>query len=641
MADLMNIGRSGVLAAQERLQVTSNNIANAGTEGYSRQVAEQRTSQSLFLAGKFVGTGSYVADVTRVYNSYSARELHLSVSQLANAKTSYAKADELNQVFSVSGDAIPESLNNAFNAINNMADIPSDLSARDNVLVALGQLSGSFDTMAESLTSQLRQTNEQVITTVDRVNAITKELADINSQMQKVAGKDLQLLDYQNQLITELSDYVQVNVIEQEQGVKSVMMGGAAMLVSGPNQLELGTTDGDPVRHELRYTIDTGSQKITLDGRNVGGQLQALADYRDNVLLPAERDLGKMALGIADSMNRTQANGFDLNGNVGQNLFADINSAEMAIGRSASSGNNAGGTETRVFIDDIDQLTGGKYTMSFDGANYQLTDEHGATSTMVQDPSDPTRYSSAEGFSVVMDTSGGAPVAGDKWAIMPTANAAKGLNLKIEDPKLLAAAGYSIETSTGDGQASLLSVDRTHANFPSGEVSLSVTPNDPLSVPPGQNTYQVTDPDGNVLDNGVYTGNTVNAMGFEVQIDNNTTASSGFSMNLDFAVGDNANAVEMGKIPNIKLLDGGKSTLIDTFQGVITEVGSQAAAAEVGMNSAQAVFAQAQNRVESESGVNLDEEAANLLRFQQAYQASARIMTVAQETFDTLFTSLR
>ncbi|WP_028110197.1 flagellar hook-associated protein FlgK [Ferrimonas futtsuensis] len=641
MADLMNIGRSGVMAAQKQMQVTSNNIANVGTEGYSRQVAEQRTSQSLFIAGSFVGSGTYVADVKRIYNSYAMRELHLSTSQLSYANMSWRKADELNQVFSVSGDAIPESMNNAFKAINNMADIPNDLSARDNVLVSLGQLEGAFDTVAEGLTSQLRQTNEQVQVTVDRVNAITTELADINGQLMKVEGKDLQLLDYQNQLITELNDYVQVNVIEQDFGVKSVMMGGAAMLVSGPNQLELGTTDGDPVRHELRYTVDTGQNKITLDGRDVGGQLQALMDYRDNVLLPAERDLGKMALGLADAMNQAQANGFDLDGNVGQDLFADINSPEMSIGRSASSGSNAGGTEVGVNIDDVGALTGGKYTLVWDGANYQMTDEYGKTSTLTADPDNANRFVSAEGFSIIQDTSGGAPVAGDKWALMPTANAAKGLSLQIDNPRALAAAGYTKETTAGDGEATLVSVDRTNAAFPSGEVNLSITPNDPTSAPPGQNTYTMTDKDGNALANGVYTGDTISALGFSVKIEDNTTATSSFKLNMDFAVGDNANAVAMGNIPNLKLQDGGKSTLADTFQGIITEVGSQAAAQEVARTSAQAVYDQALNRVESESGVNLDEEAANLMRFQQAYQASARVMTVAKETFDTLFNSLR
>ncbi|TKB47253.1 flagellar hook-associated protein FlgK [Ferrimonas sediminicola] len=641
MADLMNIGRSGVMSAQKQLQVTSNNIANVGTPGYSRQVVEQRTSESLFIAGSFVGTGSYVADVKRIYNSYAMRELHLATSQVSYANMSWRKADELNQVFSVSGDAIPESMNNAFKAINNMADIPNDLSARDNVLVALGQLAGSFDTVSEGLTSQLRQTNEQVQVTVDRVNAITAELADINGQLMKVGGQDLQLLDYQNSLITELSDYVQVNVIEQDYGVKSVMMGGAAMLVSGPNQLELGTTDGDPVRHELRYTVDTGQNKITLDGRDVGGQLQALMDYRDNVLLPAERQLGKMALGIADAVNTAQANGFDLDGKVGQNLFADINSPEMSIGRSATSGSNAGGTEMVVNIDDTNRLTGGKYTLQWDGANYQLTDEYGTTSTLTVDPADPNRFVSADGFSIIQDTSGGAPVAGDKWALMPTASAAKGLNLIVDDPRALAAAGYTKETTAGDGEATLASVDRNNPALPAGEVNLSITPNDPLSAPPGQNTYTMTDADGNPLATGVYTGDTISALGFSVKVEDNTTATSSFKLTLDFAVGDNSNAVAMGKIPTQKLQDGGKSTLADTFQGIITEVGSQAAAQEVAMTSAQAVFAQAQNRVESESGVNLDEEAANLIRFQQAYQASARIMTVAKETFDTLFSSLR
>ncbi|MBY6224709.1 flagellar hook-associated protein FlgK [Ferrimonas balearica] len=636
MADLMSIARSGVLAAQKQMGVTSNNIANVGTEGYNRQVAEQRTSESTHIAGHFLGTGTYVSDVKRIYNDYAQRELSLSISQHSQAETRFGKMSELDQLFSIVGKAVPNSLNTLFENVNNLVDMPSDLGVRENLLTSAGQLTAAFNSLGQELEGQVRQVNQQLDGVVDRVNAITAELADINLQLQKVNGQDLQLLDQQDRLINELAEYVQVNVIPQDMGVKSVMAGGSIMLVAGETPMQLGLTSGDPITHETRLTGTSGDQTVVLGTSAVGGEMQALMDYRNQDLAGAIQKLGVMALGVADAFNQSQAAGFDLDGNVGQNLFSDINSPNMTIGRVAVYAGNTGTQALGVEIDDTSALTGGRYDLSFDGTDYQITDQYGTTTTLSADPNDATRLIGPDGFSLRVGA--GTPAAGDKWTLTPSAGAAASIEVVMDNPRGLAAAGYGLETVTGNGEATLLAVDRTNPNLPgNGEV---MTIDVDYSTTPSP-TYSISDSQGNALATGAFTGNQIDALGFSLALDPDTATGDQFSLDISFGPGDNRNAVNMAGLATAKIMGGGNATMTDVYEGITTSVGGQTRAAEVALDSAETVKMQATERVAAESGVNLDEEAANLMRFQQAYQASARIMTVAKETFDTLFAAVR
>ncbi|SHI09152.1 flagellar hook-associated protein FlgK [Ferrimonas marina] len=634
MADMMSIARSGILAAQQRLGVTSNNIANVGTDGYNRQVVEQQTQQSQLLGGHFVGTGTYVADIKRVYNEYAQRELVLANSELSQAETQYTKLSELDQVFSVVGQSIPNSLNNLFENVNNLADMPTDLAVRENMLTSAGQLASAYVSFSSELRNQLVLQNDQIDGVVSRVNAITEELANINEQLQKLQGNDLQLLDQQDRLITELSEFVQVNIIPQENGVKSLMAGGSVMLVAGENAMQLGTTAGDPDPLQTRLTGTIGSQTVILSNNDLGGQLQGLFDYREGELAMATARTDMMALGMADAFNTAQGNGFDLNGDVGQNLFTDINDPVLVDGRAMRFEGNSGTMQLDVMIDDTLPLTGDTYTLSFDGANYSMVDGEGGSVALTVDPNDANRLISPDGFSIHLSTTGVAQ-AGDKWQITPTKGAASKMATQITEPRELAAAGYGLETLSGSGEASLKSVDRANPGFPAiGEV-LTVT------ADPTAGTFNITDSSGTTVASGAITGNQISALGFVLELDDATASGDQFSLDLSFGPGDNNNAVAMAGLASAKLMESGDMTLTDVYQEITTTVGGRARAAETAVASATAVQAQAQSRVEAESGVNLDEEAADLMRFQQAYQASARIMTVAKETFDTLFNSVR
>lgn len=637
--DLLNIARSGVLASQSQLAITSNNIANANTEGYNRQVVSQSSLESQKLGSKFYGTGTYVSDVKRVYNDYAARELRIGKTGVSESKTTHSKMSELDQLFSQVGKVVPASLNSFFAGINSLADTPDDKGLRDALLTNAKGLSNSVNQMQKHLNNQMTQTNGQITAVTSRINEISKELGNINREVMKSQGQDMQLLDKQDALILELSEYAEVNVVPLESGAKSVMLGGSIMLVSGEVSMEIGTSPGDPHGEELQITASAGGKSLVVDASKLGGQLGALVDYRDNTLIPSELELGQFALGVADVFNQAQSQGFDLNGQVGANIFTDINDPSMQLGRVGALSTNTGNANLSVNIDNVGSLTGSSYELSFTApSNYELKDSNTGNITALV--LNGNTLEGADGFSI--DIASGVLASGDKFEIRPTSNAASALSVTMTDGKGIAGAAPNISADTansGNTSIKLVSIDnRNAANFPVTDAELTFEI-EPSAVPP---TFEVFDAQGVSMGAAAaYTPPNITANGFTFEVDSTATTKDRFTFDLSLVAGDNSNFVNMAALSESKTMNGGKTTLMDVFENTKLDVGSKTKAAKTAMGSAGAIYTQAYNRIQSVSGVNLDEEAASLLRFQQAYQASARIMTTATEIFNTLLTSLR
>ena len=636
--DLLNIARTGVLSAQSQLGVTSNNIANANTQGYHRQVAEQSSLGNQRLGGNFLGTGTYISDVKRIYNDYAARELRIGQTSVSEAQTSQVKLNELDQLFSQIGKSVPQGLNDLFAGLNSLADLPDDLGIRGSVLGSANQLASSLNQMQSHLDGQMKQTNDQISGITDRINEIGKELGHINQELMKSQGEDMSLLDKQDALIQELSQYSQVNVIPLETGAKSVMLGGAVMLVSGEVSMSIGTTAGDPYPGELRVTSSAGSATMVIDPKQMGGQLGALFEFRDDTLVQAQLEVGQLTLGVADAFNQAQSQGFDLNGALGQNIFTDINDPSMSVGRVGGLSNNTGNANLRVNIDDTGALTGASYDLTFTApATYELKDTSTGAVTPLTLNGAGDELSGGDGFTIHIDS--GSFADGDKFEVRPSAGAAAGIKVEMTDPKGVAAAGPKVTADTsnsGNTQIEIVSIDRNNANLPLTGSELT------YQIDPVANTFTVFDASGTLVSAAApYTPPTITSNGFSFDVDTTATSTESFTFDFAFAQGDNSNVVSMAKLSEAKLMNSGGSTLSDVYEETKLVVGSKAKSAAVAVGSAEAVYSQAYNRVQSESGVNLDEEAGNLIRFQQAYQASARIMTTASEIFDTLFNSVR
>ncbi len=642
--DLLNIATSGVMTSQSQLAVTSNNIANANTEGYHRQVATQVTYQSQKLGDTYFGAGSYVNDVKRIYNQYAVRELQIGQSNLSEAQTTQAKLNELDSLYSNIGKIVPQGLTDFYGSLNSLSDLPDDIGVRQSTLVSAEQLATSINRMQTQLDSSLKQTNEQIAGITDRINEISTELAALNLEIAKGDGNDLQLLDKQDSLLQELSKYTQVNTTDLGRGAKSVMIGGSTILVSNEIAMQVGTKPGDPnpLTTSLTTTINNTTQ--TIDGANMGGELGALFKFRDNDLAKATNELGQLALGIADTFNKAQADGFDLDGKIGKNIFVDINDPSLTATRVGAHSANAGTASLSVNIDDAGKLTGSAYELRYTAgapASYDLIDSQTGNTTALT--LNGSQLQGADGFTINIDS--GTFANGDRFEINPTSGAASGLKVTMTDPRGLAAAsGPSVTPAAGNSgntSVTVTSIDnRSATNFPVEGSELTFVLNTTA------NTYDVIDASGTTITAGAAlpAGNpkTVTSNGFTFEIDSSAAATAdSFTFDLSFAKGDNTNVAAMTKLSETKNMDGGSATLNDVFETTKQDIGSSTKAAKVRADSAQTIYSQAYERDQSTSGVNLDEEAANLMRFQQSYQASARIMTTATQIFETLFNSTR
>ncbi|WP_299008955.1 flagellar hook-associated protein FlgK [uncultured Shewanella sp.] len=641
--DLLNIARTGVQAAQSQLAVTSNNITNANTEGYNRQVASQSSLDAQSFGGNFYGTGTYISDVKRIYNDYAVKELRIGQTAVSAAQTRYTKASQLDQLYSSAGQATVQGLNDLYTSVNSLADSPDDLGLRTNVLAQAEQLASSMSQMHTSLDGQMQQTNDEIVAITERVNAISSEIANINNELMKSTGDNAQLLDAQDNLIKELSEYAQVNVVELDTGAKSVMLGGSVMLVSGEVAMSLTTTQGDPFPDDINILAaadNKGSSDVShikVNIASLGGTLGALADFRDDVLTPAALELDQMALGISDAFNSLQAQGLDLNGVLGQNLFTDINAPQMAFGRVGPLSDNTGSASLSVSIHDASALTGTEYKLVFTSpSSYELTDMNsGKTSSLTLNGN---TLEGGNGFSLDIDS--GTLASSDTFMLRPTAGAASGFDLVMSSPAAIASARPKVtpdEVNSGNTRLTLTSIDDTNAvGFPVTGAELT------FSIDLSANTFEVFDVDGVSLGGAVnYTPPSISAYGFSFDIDSSATGTEVFTFDLSQSAGDNTNLVQMAALSELKLMNGGQDTLTDVYENTKLAIGSETKTADVESTAADAVYAQAYDRVQSTSGVNLDEEAANLMRYQQAYSASAKIMTVATEIFDTLYNSLR
>ena len=634
--DLLNIARNGVLTSQSQLAVTSNNIANANTAGYHRQVATQSSLDARQLGGEYYGSGSYVSDVKRIYNDFAARELRIGQSTRSEAETSYSKLSQLDQLFSEIGKSVPNSLNDMFAQFNGLVDLPDDMGSRTTVLSSATQMAQSINQMQNHLDDQLKNTNGEIASSVEQLNELSSELAKINLELRENGGENNQLLDRQENIIQEMSKFGNVSVIPLDGNAKSVMLGGNTMLVTGELATKLDVQPGNPFPNDTRIVAKIGDTAVPVNGNNLGGSLGASFQYRNDSLFTAQQELGQFALGVADAFNKTQAEGVDLNGNLGQPIFTDINDPSMKFGRVGDNPENTGTAALSVNIDDVSALSGNEYQLTYDGADYKLTNsETGAEQTLTLSG---TTLTGADGFSVEIET--GAMASGDNFTIRPNAGAAAGINVTMVDPKEIAVGSPDSYIAAADGNSEntnikITGLDRANASFQS-----PVTVNIDTSVSP--TTFEMLDKDGNSIATGNPTGTppTISALGVTLEVDSTASETSSFTLDFTPKPGDNTNAVKLAGLSEEKLMNGGSSTLIDVFQDTKQDVGSQAKGAEIRLVSADAVYQQAYSRVQSESGVNLDEEASNLLRFQQSYQASARVMTTAQQVFDTLFNAI-
>ncbi len=632
MVDILRTAVSGLMAAQRTLATTGHNIANANTPNYSRQRVDLVSRVPQQETGHFVGRGVDVAGITRAYDTFLTQQVRNHDASAGELRT----LDELiGQIEGIVGDAdsgVSPLMQNFFAAVQDVADAPDSAAARE-VMISRGEALAAEFQSANGHLNQLRDfVNGGLRDSVGQINALADAIAAVNrdivARQSGVVTPPNDLLDQRDRLLEDLSQLVQVRAVPQQDGALNVFIGSGQSLVVGHEVAHLDVTRSaaNPKNVEIRHANQApGSDLSTyLVGGKVGGYLS----FRRDVLEPTQNKLGLLAIGVSETFNAQHRQGIDLNGAFGGDFFQA--GAPQAIPHS----NNGGTATLAVIAANVGELKSSDYQLSFNGSDYtlvRLADKEivasGATVPIVVD-----------GLSI--DITAGTAVAGDRFLIQPTQQGAAGFDVVLNNGAEIAAAS-PIRTATDIG------------NLGSGTISAGATldaanPDLRRSVElrfSDATTFDVIDvATGTAVATGqsYVAGGSIAFNGWEVTIGGAPQAGDSFQIVDNIGgVGDNRNALALAGLQSSRTLLDGSGSYQDVHGQLVAEVGARGSRTRSTLQSQEALLEQARNARDSVSGVNLDEEAADLLRFQQAYEASAQLIRVADSLIDTLLGMVR
>lgn len=667
---LLNIGMSGLSASHASLVTTGNNISNVDTVGYSRQQTVQNSKSSIQYGNVFIGTGTTLADVRRVYNSYLDAQLQTSTSLNSDAQAYLGQATQVDKLLSDSGTGVTKTLQAFFSSLQTLAGNSNDNAARQALLTNAQGLSGRFNSISQQLKQQGTYINDQLGSMAQQVNKLASTVAAYNKKISDVSGSGgtpNELLDQRNETIRQLNELVGTQVTETE-GRMDIYLGSGQPLVVGDtvNKLRVAADPADPTRSSV--IMDRTGSSIDITNVMSGGEMGGLLRYRNDVLTPAVNGLGRIAMVVADQVNKQLGQGLDQNGNFGAALFNNINSAAAISQRSIANANNdpASGN-LNVTIQDTSKLAASDYQVTFTSATgysvRRLSDNTdmgtftlGATPTPVID-----------GFSLSLNA--GPVNAGDTFKITPTRSSAADMATVMTDTKTLATAAPLTSTKAAGndgtgavGQPTLSTSLDIYDPVQRLEVQAAVKASMPVRMLMTSATaYEVFDAKGTSIGTGSivpgqnndlnisvpYTDAGGAAKTFKVAMTVSGSPASGDSFNVAMTGAsstDNRNAQALLGLQS-KATIGATATspgvsFTEAYGGLVTTVGSLTKQGQLDATATDTIVTGARNARDSLSGVDLDEEAGNLTKYQQYYTASSQIIKTAQEIFSTLINAL-
>nr|WP_294864708.1 flagellar hook-associated protein FlgK [uncultured Pseudogulbenkiania sp.] len=590
---IFSIGVSGLNAAQGALTVTSHNISNVNTAGYTRQVTQQAARYPQSASYGFIGQGVDLTHVNRVYDDYLTQQV-----QSAQATDSYysGQLDFLKQVDSLMADStvgVSPSLQDFFGSLQTLSSDPSAIPSRQTAINNAQALATKFRTLDGQLQEMASGVSTRIKASVDTINGLASQIADLNQRISGLTVKTSggttlsapnDLLDQRDQAILELNKQVKASVVPQSDGSYSVFIGNGQTLVLGnqANQLATQPDPADPQQLQLVYQSTSGSNTVIPTSLIQGGALGGLFDFRDNTLTEARTRLGNLAIDFATAINYQQQLGLDLNGQPGQPLFTDLSA--------------------------------------------YASDPRGAASALQVTMTDP------KGLATASNLKPGSP------AVSPTGS---GLTISGVYSTLPGNYGWSSASAAGAPDVT------AHPSYNLTSLSIdSTTMTATVVNGAGPTTYNVV-PQPNV-ENGykLVSGSPAVDAGIAFKLSGQLTTGLTLSVVPNAApigAGDNANLLEMTKLQTRPLVDDDRAdtsssltSFASHYASMVSYVGSVTNEVAVTSTAQTNVLQEAQKARDAISGVNLDEEAANLIKYQQAYQASSKVIQIAQQLFSSL-----
>jgi flagellar hook-associated protein 1 FlgK len=621
---IYSLGVSGLNAAQAGLVTTGHNITNASTPGYHRQAIQQSALLPLRTGSGFFGQGVQVDTVVRAYSQFLESSLSQAQAQASYYTAYHTQMTQIDNVVADSNAGLSPALQAFFSAAQAVAVNPPDMAARQSMLSAGSTLAARFNSLAGRFDELQASVNSQLTSAVTSANSLAVQIAALNNSIlntQKNANQPPNdLLDQRDALVAQLNQLVGGSVVRQSDGTINVSIGNGQNLVVGSQSMTLAavTSPEDPQRVEIAY--GSGGNAImfgpsTFQAGSIGGLLA----FRVNDLDSAQNALGRVAAGLTQTLNDQHRLGQDLNGAAGANFFAPL--SPVVLGNL----NNAGTAVVAASISDVSALATSDYRLSYNGANYAVTRVSDNTTTTYA-----SMPQTVDG--VTISIASGTLVSGDSFLIEPTRNAARNMAMSLRDPAMIAAAA-PVRTAAA-------SANTGSAAISAGVVNAPPPPNanllQPVSITfTAAGTFDVTGL-GTTNPTGVaYTpGAAITYNGWTVEITGTPAAGDVFTIVPNSGgVADGRNALLLTGLQTQNTLSGGNANFQGAYSQMVSQVGNKTQQVDAMRQTQSTLVSDASVAQQSLSGVNLDEEAANLLRYQQAYQAAGKMMQIAETLF--------
>ncbi|CAM3630184.1 flagellar hook-associated protein FlgK [Paracidovorax anthurii] len=639
---LLNVGARALLANQVALQTAGHNIANVNTAGYSRQTVSLQTVQGQFTGGGYIGQGVDVQTILRNHNELLTRQAAAANSAQTADKTRAERLSQLQDVFSGGTSGLGASITDMLNSLKDVVSAPTDITARTVSITRMDETAARMRSAADRIDEIQYTVKEQLTSDVNAINSLTKQMANVNEQIARVKGNGQtpnDLLDQRDQIIREINQYVQTTQVAADDGTIGLFVAGSQPLVLGTTATPLAVEESSlfPGSGQLKlYFSPAGAKPIELDDNMLaGGEISGLLRFHNTDVAEGRNLLGRMAQAIGMTMNAQHKLGLTLDGQAGKDLFS-VSTSMPGYTNGTAAGNVTFTDATKFAASDYEV----RFTTPPAGQVVRLSDGKATAFT------DLTNLAGQQidGLNFNLTAAG---AAGERVLFKPFSSAASNIQAQVLSPRDLAAASpvNAAMGTTNNGSLQLSSVQATSSTFTApptpGGVTLTFTAGPPT-------TYAVTGsttPASGTSGLAYTAGQPITIDGWEITLKGTPGTGDTVTVGnaLDPQYGDaytrNAgNASALDALGDVKMFD--EATMSDGYAGLMAQVGTRTQSAKYASDVSATIATNLERDRTAVSGVNLDEEAAKLIQYQQAYQASAKVLQIAQSIFDSLIQTM-
>ena len=652
---LLAIGKTGLYAAQAALATTGHNIANANVAGFSRQTVVQATSAALDTGVGFLGTGTEIAQIKRYSDNFLNTQVRSAQASTSGLESYYSQIKQIDNLLADTTSGLSPAMQGFFKGVQDMAANRASVPSRQAMLSSAETLATRLQDLDSRLGEIRSGVNGEIEASVTAINTYGAQIAKLNEQISNFASSATRppndLLDQRDQVVLELNKFVKATVTQGDNSSLTISIGNGQPLVVGNDSFQLAAmvSPTDLTRLEVGYQVGT-KVAVLPDGALSGGKLGGVLEFRTETLDKAQSALGKIAIGMAFEFNAQHQLGLDQNGNPGQPFF---NVAPAFVGASI---NNAKGTpadpaaELAAKVTDPSKLKDSDYEVTFNGTSYKVVRQSdNAEVGTVTPAADGTATFEVDGVEFNFKNNARNK---DTFLVRPTIDGAANFNVLANDVSQIAAAAPILTsmplTNTGTAKISEGKVSKDFLTAPAAlpvTLAFDETSGNLTGFPAGMVTVVNSKGESSQVDAANVkfdNGSTYSFGGVSVTMTGKPGNGDKFTIATNSSgVGDTRNIAALGELQTKNIFNNGTATLTSSYAQMVSQVGNKTREVQVNAQAGNALLAQATGAQADVSGVNLDEEAANLIKYQQAYQASSKVMQIAGTIFDTLLSISR